>query len=276
MRSTPNLPGGRVDSQGVDCTTPEAVSLSTGVSSSEHRRDSGLPSRGFGIATAVEAENKTSLSPGFNGSAVQLNPHQNQDESSVVNPEFLTSPPLTPSNSETPSPETSISYSPSRNTFQANHSSLKSARPVFVGQQNNVNPTANARVPFMTSLGLGPKQSYNPTMNTGTQESLYNLNFDEWLHDDREEATPCPGPRGGETSMDQDMPFPSLTGSLSSYFTQADNLLSPTHQSDLGSKDPDLSQAAFDMLVDSNELLPELPVPPGLSRQAEPTILEKR
>ncbi|KKZ61592.1 hypothetical protein EMCG_00575 [[Emmonsia] crescens] len=100
----------------------------------------------------------------------------------------------------------------------------------------------------MTPLGLGPKQSYNPTTNTDTQEPLDNLNF-----------------TSGAMMTERKPPLALVIVARHRWAKTC-----PSHRSLV------LYRADFDMLVDSNELLPELPVPPGLSSHAEPAILEKR
>lgn len=304
---------------GVSSTIPGALSLDSEALSSECKTNSGLPSRGFGIAATVDAE--VNASTRFNVPAVQYaqpTPHQELGQSCTVNPKFLTLPkdatstqydllidsnlphlhadqngdlfagvsqngdvssfaPQTPAPSKPPSPETSISCSPLCNTFQTN-SSLKSVGNAFVDQQCNSNSAANPRVPFVTPLNERPRQFYTPTMNSDTQKSANNLNFDEWYRDGGDYASPCPAPRG-ETSRDQSVVDLRFLGSLSHYIISnpvSSQIHSTVRRLDFH-KDfpPELSQSEFDELVDSNEFLPDLLLSPSPCHPAEQKIFKK-
>lgn len=305
----------------VSSTIPGALSLDSEALSSECKTNSGLPSRGFGIAVTEDAEVNASASTRFNVPAVQYAQptlHQELGQSCTVNPKFLTLPkdatsmqydllidsnlphlhadqngdllagvslngdvsslpPQTPAPSKPPSPETSISCSPLCNTFHTN-SSLKSVGNAFVDQQCNSNSAANPRVPFVIPLNERPRQFYTPTMNSDTQKSANNLNFDEWCRDGGDYASPCPAPRG-ETSRDQSVVDLRFLGSLSHYIIS--NPVSSQIQSTVRRLDfhkdspPELSQSEFDELVDSNEFLPDLLLSPSPCHPAEQKIFKK-
>ncbi|QSS65129.1 hypothetical protein I7I51_05970 [Histoplasma capsulatum] len=220
----------------VSSTIPGALSLDSEALSSECKTNSGLPSRGFGIAVTEDAEVNASASTRFNVPAVQY-----------------AQPTL--------------------------HQELgQSLGNAFVDQQCNSNSAANPRVPFVIPLNERPRQFYTPTMNSDTQKSANNLNFDEWCRDGGDYASPCPAPRG-ETSRDQSVVDLRFLGSLSHYIIS--NPVSSQIQSTVRRLDfhkdspPELSQSEFDELVDSNEFLPDLLLSPSPCHPAEQKIFKK-